>query len=173
MARKKGSQKSLTSTPPPAESAAAPGETPPPPPEPQVDPEEARRHAAAQLAAAEAEAIKTTILPACLASALALDGSFDAQGYRTFLEDFVRDAGSPADPVERLLLEQLAFAHLRLAQLHAHAAQASEVEAARVYTSAAARLLAELRRLALAVRIYRQPASRGEAAGQQPQLKAV
>jgi hypothetical protein len=172
MARKKGSQKGLTPTPPPAESAAGPSETPPPPPEPQVDPEEARRHAAAQYDAAQAEAIKTAILPACLASALALDRNFDAQGYRTYLEDFVRDAGNPSDPVERLLLEQLGFAHLRVAQLHSNAAQAGQVEAARVYTSAAARLLAELRRLALAVKSYRQPAS-GESTGQQRRLKAV
>jgi hypothetical protein len=152
--------------------ANVPGDAPEPSTEPDADAEETRRHAVAQRAARQAEGIRTAVLPSCLASTLALS-HFDGQGYRTYLEDFVRDAGNPTDPIERVLLEQLGFAHLRVAQLHANAAQAGQVEAARVYTSAAARLLAELRRLALAVKGYRQSASDGESAGQQRRLKVV
>jgi hypothetical protein len=99
-----------------------------------------------------------SLLPSMLASALGLDRYFDAAGYRAFLDRIRQDAGSPTDPVEVMLLEQLVLAHLRAAQLQAHAGQAEGLEAARLYNAAAARLMAEVRQTALALKAYREPA---------------
>jgi hypothetical protein len=61
--------------------------------------------------------------------------------------------------VLRVLLEQLAMAHLRLAKLNVEASKAEGVELNKVLNSAAARLLSEIRKLALAIKTYREPAS--------------
>src|SRR5262249_13198001 len=97
--------------------------------------------------------------PSMLASALGMDRYFDATGYRAYLDQIRRDAGSPTDPVEIMLLEQLVLAHLRAAQLQANAGQAEGLEAARLYNGAAARLLAEFRLTALALKAYRDRGS--------------
>jgi hypothetical protein len=54
-----------------------------------------------------------------------------------------------------MLLEQLALAHFRVGQLHAAAGGAQGAEAAKALNAAAARLLGEFRRTALALRAYR------------------
>src|SRR5262245_24072864 len=113
------------------------------------------RHAAAQRSAHAADVLRQAYLPACLATALGM-ARFDAGSCQVYLDRFLQDAGSPRDPVERLLLEQLGFAHLRLADLHARAAGAQSVEATKVLTGAAARLMGEVRRTALAVREYQE-----------------
>src|SRR5262249_25958701 len=111
--------------------------------------------------------------PSMLASALRLDHHFNAAGYRAFFDKVRRDAGSPTDPVEVMLLEQLVLAHLRAAQLQANAGQAEGLEAIRLYNAAAARLLAEFRLTVLTLKAYREPGSargRGpEAGGQGPE----
>jgi hypothetical protein len=89
-----------------------------------------------------------------MADALGM-AQFDVHACRAYLDRFVADAGGTRDPVERVLLEGLAFAHLRLADLQSNAAQAKSIEAAKAYTSAAARLLGEIRRTALSLRAYR------------------
>jgi hypothetical protein len=81
--------------------------------------------------------------------------AFDVHACRAYLDRFVVDAGGTQDPVERVLLEGLAFASLRLADLQSQAAQAKSIDAAKAYTSAAARLLGEIRRTALSLRVYR------------------
>src|SRR5262249_20893192 len=98
------------------------------------------RHAAAQRSAHAADVLRQASLPACLATALGM-ARFDAAACQVYLARFLEDAGSPRDPVARLLLEQLALAHLRLADLHAQAAGAQSVEAVKVLTGAAARLM--------------------------------
>jgi hypothetical protein len=56
-----------------------------------------------------------------------------------------------------MLLEQLALAHQRVAKLHVQAEEAKSADTAKVYVTAAIRLTGELRRLALALRQYRDP----------------
>jgi hypothetical protein len=112
------------------------------------------RHAAAQRVAESADVLRRVYVPASMAVAAA-NPRFDAGACRAFLDRFVEDAGSPHDPVHRVLLEQVAFAHLRLADLHAQAATAKQAELIRVYSSAAARLFGEIRRTAMALREYR------------------
>ena len=84
-------------------------------------------------------------------------------GCQVFLERLLKDAGSPTDPVEVMMLEQLAFAHFRIADLHVGAGLASGIEAIRVYNAVAARLLGEFRRTALALRAYRSRIPEGAA----------
>jgi len=113
------------------------------------------RHAAAQRAAHQAEVLREAYVPSALATALGMGSQFDGSACRVYLDRFIQDAGNPSDPVERALVEQVAIARLRLADLHSQAAQAKAVEAVKVYTSATARLLGEVRRLALSIREYR------------------
>src|SRR5262245_31788220 len=110
----------------------------------------------------QAGAIARALFPSLLAAALQMDRYFDAKGFQAFLDGVIVDAGGPTDPIEVMLLQQLVLAHLRAAQLQAHAGMAEGLEAARLYNAAAARLLAELRKTALALKSYREgPARRG------------
>jgi hypothetical protein len=88
---------------------------------------------------------------------------FDVPAWRIYLDRFVREAGDPADPVERILLEQLALAHHALGRLHVRAGSREGVEEVQAYLAAIARLLAEVRRTALALKTYREPVA-GKAA---------
>lgn len=62
--------------------------------------------------------------------------------------------------MEKILLKQLLLAHNQLALLYTHVNTATTPMQLDVYNSAAVRLLAEIRRLALAIRQYRMPPSR-------------
>ena len=120
------------------------------------------RHAAAQRAAHMGEVVRQAFVPGCMASALGTNGLFDGRAFRVYLDNFLRDAGAPTDPLERLLLEQAAFASLRVADLHTQAAGAKSVDAVKVFTAAAARLLGEVRRLAVTLKVYRGRAPAAE-----------
>jgi hypothetical protein len=113
------------------------------------------RHRAAQRAASQAEALRKALVPGFMASALGMDNLFESAGYKLFLENILKDSGDPGDPIERMLIEQLTFAHLRIAQLQSLAGTAKANEAIKLLNSAASRLLGEFRRTALAVRAYR------------------
>lgn len=120
------------------------------------------KHAAAQQAAQRADAISKGFLPSCMAAACGLNGTFSPESFRGFVDQFLRDAGDPQDPIERVLVRQLVFADLRLSSLHAEAAEAKSAEVAKIYTAAAARLLAEIRRVAITIRDYRERTPRTE-----------
>ncbi len=78
----------------------------------------------------------------------------------------MEEAGShPIDPIERMLLEQLALAHFRIGQLHVRASEAQGLEAVRVYNSVAARMLGEFRRTVLALRICQAEVPKKKAEG--------
>jgi hypothetical protein len=105
--------------------------------------------------------------------------AYDVAGYAAFLEDFLKEAGSPTDPVERMLLEQLALAHHVVGRLHVQAGTNSNVPAVQMLHAAAARLMGEFRRTALALQVYRQrpagkqvdaPARQKEESGDEPKV---
>ena len=81
----------------------------------------------------------------------------DADICQTYLERLREDAGVRGDPVEQILVEQLALAHHNLGRLYVKAAESQSIEQAECFNNAAARLLGELRRLVLALREYRSP----------------
>jgi hypothetical protein len=103
----------------------------------------------------QAAIARQAILPAALASSIGLDRYIQATGYRRYLDDLLKDAGSPTDPVEVMLIEQLAVCHLRAAQLQGQAGQAESLAAIELYNAAAARLTAEFRKTALVLKQYR------------------
>jgi hypothetical protein len=127
---------------------------------------DADRHAAAQRTAHQAELLREGVFPALMASAIALDKFFDAGAFRVYLARVLADLGNPADPIERMLVEQLCMAHFRVAQLHAGAGQAVGLEATKLLNTVVARMLGEMRRTALSLKAYRTtavPTSRGKA----------
>ena len=80
-------------------------------------------------------------------------------GAKMYVDGYLGECGNPTDPIERLLLQQFLLGHHRVAQLHLEASRAERAESAKILNAAAARLMAELRRLALAIRLYRSPVS--------------
>jgi hypothetical protein len=95
------------------------------------------------------------VVPALLTGVLESSGAFGASGAKLFLEQVRRRAGEAGDPVERVLLEQLSICHIRVCQLHAQAAQTHSPESARLLNAAAARLLTEVRMIAVTLQSLR------------------
>ena len=79
----------------------------------------------------------------------------DAQAYKIYRDRLLADCGNPTDPIEIMIIEQLSLAHFNLGLLSCKAANAGKVEAVGVYSGAAARLMGEFRRSALALQAYR------------------
>jgi hypothetical protein len=78
-------------------------------------------------------------------------------GYRIYLEQLIKDAGNPSDPVERMMLEQIVMAHHKVGGLYVEASRAGSASEADIYNTLAARLLAEFRKTVLALQAYRGP----------------
>ena len=111
-----------------------------------------------EVALREAWATRHLHLPNALTRMIG-ERSLGTLGSKAYFNTVLGEAGDPADPVERMMVEQLLLAHHRLAHLYTQADLAQTPEFARVLHGAANRLLGEFRRLALALRIYRQPPS--------------
>jgi hypothetical protein len=79
----------------------------------------------------------------------------DAEAYQLYRDRLLADAGSPTDPIEAMILEQLALAHLNVGVFQYRATNAGTIQATAAYAGAAARLIAEFRRSALALQAYR------------------
>ena len=79
----------------------------------------------------------------------------DMHAYKIYRDRLLADCGSPSDPIEVMIVEQLSLAHFSLGLLSCKAANAVKVEAVGVYSGAAARLMGEFRRSALALQAYR------------------
>jgi len=101
--------------------------------------------------------VKGCIFPAALASAVPFGDAVGPNGWKMYRDWLVKASGDPSDPIEVLMIEQIALAHFRVGQLHAKAESAESTEAVKAYSSAAIRLTGEFRRLSLALRQYRQP----------------
>ena len=119
----------------------------------------AQQYAALAKAEREADIIQDALFAASMAGAISASNGVSSSGFKVFLERLLKQAGNPTDPVERMMIEQLALAHHRIAQLHVQAAEADTVDAAKQYTAMAIRLTGELRRMSLAIKQYRQPTS--------------
>ena len=118
-----------------------------------------QQRAAMAKAERQADIIQDAAFPASMAAAIPLGSQVGASGFKIYLDRLLEDAGSPTDPIEKMMIEQLALAHHRIAQLHVQADSAETVDAKKVYAAAAVRLTGEFRRLGLAIRVYRQPIS--------------
>jgi hypothetical protein len=79
----------------------------------------------------------------------------DSSAYKLYRDRLLADSGSPTDPVEVMLLEQLGLAHFCTCLLAAKTTNSGNVEVCGVYAAAYARIMAEFRRTAVATQAYR------------------
>jgi hypothetical protein len=79
----------------------------------------------------------------------------DAESFRVYRDLLLEEAGSPSDPLERMLIEQLALAHFTIGRLHIRSCMVENAKLAVAFTDAATRLLGEFRRCTLALEDYR------------------
>jgi hypothetical protein len=86
----------------------------------------------------------------------------EAPRYKTLRDRLIADCGSPDDPIEVMLIEQLMLAHFNTGRLHYRAANATQLDEARAYAGAAVSLASEFRRGALALKAYREPSRSSE-----------
>jgi len=78
-------------------------------------------------------------------------------GFKHYRDQTLAEIGQALDPIAEMLVDELLWAHHRLGQLHAEAANAKTPELIEVLNGAATKLMAEQRRSALALREYRAP----------------
>jgi hypothetical protein len=79
----------------------------------------------------------------------------DCYAFKTYRDRLVADCGNPTDPIEVMMIEQIALAHMSIGRLQFNSATAGSIEAARTYGAMATQLLGEFRRTALALKSYR------------------
>lgn len=103
----------------------------------------------------QASIIRNALFASQMATSIDLNNLFSSAGYKLYLQGLLEESGSPTDPIEKLLIEQISFAHFRIGQLHGQAALARDSDPARVYNAAAIRLLGELRKTVAALQSYR------------------
>lgn len=126
------------------------GEAAPPPPG--LDRE---KHAKAQRAAAKGEVIRKGFTAAHMATALPMGEHLTPADYEAYLDGLKADLKASPDALQDVLIEQIAFAHLRLASLHAGAELAQSIEGRKILNAACSRLMGEVRRTALALEAVR------------------
>lgn len=84
-------------------------------------------------------------------------------GFQEFRADFLKEFGGPRDGGESLMFDHLIWLHLRGGELLAASAKPENTaEQAAAYAGAGARLLAEYRKLMLALKEYRAPARQAQ-----------
>ena len=89
-------------------------------------------------------------------------------------EMLLLECGSPNDPIETMLIDQLALCHHSIGQLRIRSCAAEQPEIALQYHDAATKLLSEFRRLALALEDFRaKRASRLNAAQDREQTAST
>ena len=75
--------------------------------------------------------------------------------FLVFRKLMLEEAGDPADPVERMLIEQLALAHFSIGQLRIRSCLTELPKMSLAFSDSATRLLGEFRRCSLALEEYR------------------
>ena len=132
------------------------------------------RHAAAQKAAHGAEVLKQNLFASLMAGALSLDRcGIETSAFKVYLQRFLDDLGDPTDPIERMMAEQVALAHFRIAQLHVGAAESNSLEAIKLYNATASRLMGEFRRTCIALHLMRSRPGASDAKNRLKVFKAA
>ena len=78
-----------------------------------------------------------------------------AEEFALFRDKLLVDAGAPTDPIEVMLVEQIALTHFAIGRLHIKACSMDNAKLSVAFTDAATRLLGEFRRCSLALEEYR------------------
>ena len=91
------------------------------------------------------------------AAASLVGTKFSPESFAVYLDQLLEEAGHPTDPIERMLIEQIAMAHHNIGRLHVKTSTAETHDQVKVYSNAASGLLGEFRRVVLALKNYREP----------------
>ncbi|MGA2259309.1 MAG: hypothetical protein ABSG53_31940 [Thermoguttaceae bacterium] len=75
--------------------------------------------------------------------------------FKIYRQKLLEQAGSPTDPIEVMLVEQIALAHFHIGRLHLRSCSTADGLLSVAFADAATRLSAEFRRSALALEDYR------------------
>ena len=94
-------------------------------------------------------------------SGAVMRGTDDPEMMVHYLHGLTADCNAHTNPMQRLLVEQIACAHHRIASMHCNAANAKTPESMVAYNAAAARLMAELRKSMLALQQLQNISMRG------------
>jgi hypothetical protein len=108
----------------------------------------------------QASVLQNLFFPSQVLASLAGGDKASATALRLFLARFQQEAGSPQDPVEQLLLDQLVAAHLKVGELYALAATAAKLEFKQLYANGAVRLLGAVCQLVSTLATYRSSAGK-------------
>ncbi len=84
-----------------------------------------------------------------------LSDQISPEAFKQYRDILLEDAGRPSDPIERMLVEQLALAHFSIGRLQIKACAIDNAKLSVAYSDAATRLLGEFRRCSLALEEYR------------------
>jgi hypothetical protein len=108
----------------------------------------------------QAEKFDKIAFPAILTAILRpqMSNQVPPEVFPAYVNKILRDAGSPQDPVERALVEQITLARHHAALLAARSANTAAAKEAAMLATASTRIHAEMRRMALALKEYRQAA---------------
>jgi hypothetical protein len=119
----------------------------------------------------QAEAIRDTFGGFALAGCLSkiYEGRVDGGGFLAYVAAALEQARATEDPLERMLVEQVVWAHHRIGVLQmAAAAEKNNADTIAILTAAAARLMKEVRQAVLALQQYRTPTAKVSIAVEQP-----
>ena len=113
-----------------------------------------------QLVATQADHLRDMLSPIALYGSVSQShgGQLSPDAYAKYLRDLVADCGSPRDPIEKMIVEQLVLAHANIGRLYVKSGMAGQHEESIAFAAAAGRLTGEFRRLSLALTEYRSRA---------------
>ena len=90
------------------------------------------------------------------AVAKSLTDRIPGEAFKIYRDRLIQDSGNPTDPIEVMLIEQIAMAHFHIGRLYLRACHTDNHKLATAYADAATRLLAEFRRCTLALEDFRE-----------------
>ena len=80
-----------------------------------------------------------------------LSEQLDPDAFKVYRDVLLKEAGNPTDPIEIMLIEQLALSHFSIGRLHVRSCSTDIPKMALAFEDAATRLLGEFRRCTLAL----------------------
>jgi len=110
-----------------------------------------------EVARVQADALQNIAGAAYLSTVVAatIGNSYRPESYVEYRNQLLKQCGDPTDPLEVMLLEQIAMAHHAIGRLRLKSAITEPAGAAVAYSDAGTRLLAEMRRCVLGLEDYR------------------
>ena len=84
-----------------------------------------------------------------------MPAELSAEGFKLYRDKLLQEAGNPSDPIEIMLIEQLALAHFSIGRLQMKSCTMDNIKLAIAYHDATTRLLGEFRRCSLALEDFR------------------